>query len=78
MLFGLLMAAPLVTCLDLSEFSSLHIISIMVPPYTITRLNNNTVEKKKLSDFVSNPKNIKNIFWNNYQDGCVHIIKSLS
>ena len=50
----------------------------MVPPYTITRLNNNTVEKKKLSDFVSNPKNIKNIFWNNYQDGCVHIIKSLS
>ena len=35
-------------------------------------------EKKKLSDFVSNPKNIKNIFWNNYQDGCVHIIKSLS
>jgi len=40
----------------------------MVPPYTITRLNNNTVEKKKLSDFVSNPKNIKNIFWNNYQD----------
>ena len=58
------MAAPLVTCFDLSEFSSLHIISIMVPPYIITLLNNITTLRKNLSDFVIHLKNIRNIFGN--------------
>ena len=51
--------------LDLSEFSSLHIISIMVPPSTLIHQNNITTIKKKLSDFVSTQKNIQKVFCNN-------------